>query len=77
MQKIQRKLVNLHIYCSMQYVMAIGRRRTREGVAYHSAIRWEHVEQECPSTSNEAMQWKVKTEEREKRLGMFGYKLSC
>jgi len=47
------------------------------GAAYHSAIRWEHVEQECLSTSKETIQWKAKTEERKKRLGMFGYKLPC
>lgn len=47
------------------------------GAANHSAIRWEHVEQECPLTSKETMQWKAKTEEREMGLGMFGYKLSC
>ena len=35
------------------------------------------VNEECPSTSKETMQWKSKTEERKKRLGMFGYKLSC
>ena len=33
------------------------------------------VNEECPSTSKETMQWKTKTEERKKRLGMFGY--SC
>jgi len=32
-------------------VMVIGRRRTCEGAAYHSTIRKEHVEKECPSTS--------------------------
>ena len=35
-----------------------------------------HVEQECPLTSKVTMLWKAKTEEREKRFGMFGYKLS-
>ena len=35
------------------------------------------VNEECPSTSKETMQWKAKTEEWKKRLGMFGYKLSC
>ena len=35
------------------------------------------VNEECPSTRKGTMQWKSKTEEREKRLGMFGYKLSC
>jgi len=35
------------------------------------------VYEECPSTSKGTMQWKPKTEEWKKRLGMFGYKLSC
>ena len=35
------------------------------------------VNEECLSTSKKTMQWKTKTEERKKRLGMFGYKLSC
>ena len=35
------------------------------------------VNEECPSTSKGTMQWKSKTEKRKKRLGMFGYKLSC
>ena len=49
-------------------------------------VRWQRtillsersmVNEECPSTRKGTMQWKSKTEEREKRLGMFGYKLSC
>jgi len=35
------------------------------------------VNEECPLTRKGTMQWKSKTEEREKRLGIFGYKLSC
>jgi hypothetical protein len=35
------------------------------------------VNEECPSTRKGTMQWKSKAEEREKRLGIFGYKLSC
>ena len=35
------------------------------------------VNEEHPSTSKGTMQWKAKTEEQEKRLGMFGYKLFC
>lgn len=30
------------------HVMAIGRRRTREGAAYHSAVRKKHVERRMP-----------------------------
>ena len=48
MQKSQRKLVNLHLFCSIKYVMAIGRRRTREGAAYHSTIGNEHGERRMP-----------------------------
>lgn len=49
-------------------------------------VRWQRiiplsersmVNEECPSTSKGTMQWKSKTEERKKRLEMFGYKLSC
>lgn len=47
-EKPRRKPVNLHIYCSMKHVMAIGRRRTREVAAYHSAIRKEHGERRMP-----------------------------
>ena len=49
-------------------------------------VRWQRiillsersmVNEECPSTRKGTMQWKSKAEEREKRLGIFGYKLSC
>ncbi|MGP1454098.1 MAG: hypothetical protein ACTTJ9_11890 [Segatella oris] len=57
--------------------MAIGLRKTREVAAYHSTIRKEYGKRRMPIDKQGAMQWKSKTEEREKRLGMFGYKLPC
>ena len=43
-----KELANLHLFCSMKHVMAIGRRRTRMGHAYHSATRKKHVERRMP-----------------------------
>ena len=46
------------------------------GAAYHSAIRWKHVEQGCQSTDKGTVQWKVTAEEWKLRLRMFSYELS-
>ena len=51
-----------------------GHARWQRIIPQSERSKWN---EECPSTSKETMQWKAKTEEREKRLGMFGYKLSC
>ena len=59
------------------HVMAIGRRSTREGQRIIPLSERSMVNEEHPSTSKETMQWKAQTEERKKRFGMFGYKLSC
>jgi hypothetical protein len=61
----------------IKHVMAIGRRRTREGQRIIPLSERSMVNEECPSTSKGTMQWKFKPEERKKRLGMFGYKLFC
>ena len=55
--------------------MAIGRRSTREGQRITPLSERSMVNEEHPSTSKETMQWKAKTEERKKRLGMLA--ISC
>ena len=54
-------------------VMAIGRRMTREGAAYHSAIRWEHIERRKPIDKQrddavEGQEWRAGKEIRNVRL---------
>ena len=48
-----------------------------DGTAYHSAIRKEHVERKMPIGKQKDYAVEVQGEERKKRLGMFGYRLSC
>ena len=48
-EKVDARQSNAHI----KHVMAIGRRRTREGAAYHSTIRKEHGERRMPIDKQE------------------------
>ena len=51
-----------------KHVMAIGRRRTREGAAYHSAIRMKHVERRMPIDKQEYCAVEVQDRRAEKEI---------
>ena len=51
-----------------KHVMAIGRRRTREGAAYHSAIRKEHGERRMPIDKQGGYAVKVQDRKAEKEI---------